>query len=290
MKKLLVAALILSYLFTSCAPAPTSTPVSTETSTPSPTATVTPSNTPYLTPTRLPTRTKAPTKTPPPSASLDEARPGQYAFAFQASSGVNLQYWVYFPASFDPNKQWPLILFLHGSDERGITIDRVKTQGLPEILNGQTDIPFIVISPQLDSGWWDYRIEDMNELLDYLVQTLPIDPNRLYLTGISLGGFGTWSYALQYPDRFAAIVPIAGGYDEQAPENICTLKDLPIWVFHGEADTAVAPYYSQVLVDALKACGSDVIFTLYPDTSHISTWDKAYADPALYEWLLIQKK
>ena len=290
MNKYLLIILTLLLFFTSCTPAPSSPLVITETATPTATKTVTPSNTPYLTPTRLPTRTKAPTKTPLASASIDGARPGQYAFTFQASSGVNLQYWLYFPENFNTNQQWPLILFLHGSGERGITIERVKDQGLPQILDTQTDIPFIVVSPQLDSGSWDKRLEDMNELLDYLTQTLPIASDQLYLTGISLGGFGTWSYALQYTDRFAAIVPIAGGYDEQAPEDICKLKDLSIWVFHGEADTAVEPYYSQVLVDALQACGSDVIFTLYPDTSHISTWDKAYADPALYEWLLAQSK
>jgi len=289
MKKLLFSTLVLSFLFASCTSAPASSPTITETVTSTATVTVVPSNTPYLTPTRLPTPTKAPTKTPLASASLDDARPGQYAFTLQASSGVNLQYWLYFPKNFDTNQQWPLILFLHGSDERGITIDRAKSQGLPEILDAQFDIPFVVVSPQLDSGSWDKRIEDMNDLLDHLTETLPIDPDRLYLTGISLGGFGTWSYALQYPDRFAAVVPIAGGYAEQAPENICTLKDLPIWVFHGEADEQVDPSYSQVLVDALQACESDVIFTLYPDTSHVSTWDKAYADPALYEWLLAQR-
>ena len=257
---------------------------------PRPTLTMTPNSTATMYTLIIPTPTKAPTKTPLAPVSLELVNPGQHAYVFQPKDGPSLKYWLYLPENFDSSISWPLILFLHGSDERGTTIERVKTQGLPELLDSQKDIPFIVVSPQLDSGWWSKRTVAMNELLDHLQQVLPVAPNQIYLTGISLGGFGTLDYALQYPDRFAAIVPIAGGYGEQAPDNICILKDLPIWVFHGDSDTQVDPFYSQILVDALQACDGNIKFTLYPDTSHISTWDKAYADTALYEWLLEQKK
>lgn len=283
MKKYVVHYLVISFIFTACAPA--QTPLPAGTSPEAPTADVTPTLTPFLTPTRLPTRTKAPTKTPLAPLALEEIRPGQQAYTFEAQSGVTLDYWLYIPENFDPSQQWPLILFLHGSDERGTTIDRLSS----EIIEARSDLPFIVVTPQLDSGFWDKRIPDLNELLDQMIDTLPVNPDQIYLTGLSLGGFGTWVYALQHPDRFAAVAPIAGGYElgsELAPENICDIKDLPIWVFHGEADAQVAPFHSQILVDALRACGSDVIFTLYPDAGHISSWENAYADPALYEWFL----
>ncbi|HKJ38002.1 MAG TPA: alpha/beta fold hydrolase [Anaerolineales bacterium] len=290
MNKVNIIFLIPFLFLTACMPASVS-PVDVAENTPSPTLTPTPSPTETPWNIVIPTRTKSPTKTPLAPIAVDLLHPGQHAYTFQPQNGPLLRYWLYLPENFDPETQWPVILFLHGSDERGTTIERVKNQGLPQILETQTDFPFVVISPQLDSGFWSKRVLDMDELLDHLTEILPVNRDQLYLTGISLGGFGVWDYALQYPDRFAAIVPIAGGYTEQAPpDNICTLKDLPIWIFHGDADTQVEPFYSQVLVDALQACGGNPIFTLYPDTSHISTWDKAYADSSLYEWLLSQKK
>lgn len=258
--------LLITSIVVSCAPAPTMT------ATPAP--------------------TRMPTKTPLVPVSMENIQTGQNAHVFHTAAGVEIRYWLYLPDDFDPTKQWPLILFLHGSEERGMTIELAKREGLPELLDARKDFPFIVVTPQLPSGFWDDYIDPIDELLAHVQETLPIAPDRLYLTGISLGGFGAWEYALRYPDRFAAVAPIAGGYifsSEEVPGDICKLKDLPIWAFHGEADTQVQPYQSQVLVDAIQQCGGDIKFTLYPETDHQSTWLKAYDDPALYEWFLVHK-
>lgn len=121
-----------------------------------------------------------------------------------------------------------------------------------------------------------------------------IDRRRVYLTGLSLGGFGTWWYGLRHPRRFAALVPIAGGYIQgstSVPGQVCALRTMPIWVFHGADDTTVYPYQSEVLVRALRRCGSSVVrFTLYPGVGHPGSWSRAYGDPALWKWLFAQRR
>ena len=118
-----------------------------------------------------------------------------------------------------------------------------------------------------------------------------VDPQRIYLCGPSMGGYGTWAMALKYPTRFAAIVPVASGWDftnEYVPANLCDLKNVPIWVFHGALDTSVLPDQVTAMVQALQACGGNVRFTLYPDADHLESSNRAYADPELYDWLLQQ--
>jgi predicted peptidase len=209
---------------------------------------------------------------------------------------VEVNYLLYLPRDYgkDPQQKWPLILFLHGSGERGNDLELLKKQPLPKTLDQQGDFPFIVVSPQLPlaMGNWSDLIDPLKVLVDQIQGTYPVDTRRVYLTGLSMGGFGVWGLALRYPRRFAAIVPIAGGYRYQSsaiPENICVLKDLPVWVFHGARDTNVVPSQSEDMVEALKACGGNVRFTLYPDADHSVSWTRAYADPELYKWLLEQK-
>ena len=206
-----------------------------------------------------------------------------------------MRYLLYLPDSYgkDAQKKWPLVLFLHGRGERGEDLELLKKHGLPKILEQQADFPFIVVSPQLPSDrlWWSDMIDPLNTLLYQIQSTFAVDPQRLYLTGLSMGGFGSWEFALRFPDRFAAIVPIAGGYLEGSravPENICALKGLPTWVFHGGADIDVLPFQAEVLVTALKNCGGDVRYTFYAEADHAGTWERAYADPELYQWLLAQ--
>ena len=215
--------------------------------------------------------------------------------ANQMSQTVQVRYLLYLPDSYgkDPQQKWPLILFLHGRGERGDNLDLLKKQPLPKILEQQADFPFIVVSPQLsaDKLWWSDMIDSLNTLLSQIQSTYSVDPMRVYLTGISMGGFGTWEFALRYPNRFAAIVPIAGGYQEGScaiPENICALCDIPIWVFHGGEDIDVLPFQSEVLVDALKNCDGNIRFTFYADSDHAGSWTRAYADTELYQWLLAQ--
>lgn len=209
---------------------------------------------------------------------------------------VEVNYLLHLPGDYgkDPHQKWPLILFLHGSGERGSDLELLKKQPLPKTLDRQKDFPFIVVSPQLPlaKGNWSDWIDPVNILLDQIRASYSVDTQRIYLTGLSMGGFGAWEFALRYPRRFAAIVPIAGGYRHQSnaiPENICDLTDLPVWVFHGARDINVVPRQSKDMVDALKACGGNVKFTLYSDADHAASWTRAYADPELYKWLLEQR-
>ena len=218
---------------------------------------------------------------------------GQHAYA----QNGQLNYLLFLPQDYGKEKaeKWPLILFLHGIGERGDSLndlDRLKVLGPPMIVEQQKDFPFIVVSPQCPtSSYWVERIDDLKMLLDQIVMEYSVDKSRIFLTGISLGGWGTWHFALQYPDLFAAIVPIAGFnelYNNEVPENICDLKNLPTWVFHGAQDKTVPIGRAEVMVEALRDCGRDVLFTIYPNAKHDS-WTETYSNKDLYAWLLQQR-
>ena len=237
-----------------------------------------------------------------PAPSGATARPGQHPYSTEVKietadhkpQTVQVNFLLYLPDSYgqDPQQKWPLILFLHGRGERGNNLDLLKVHPLPKILETQADFPFIVVSPQLllESLAWSDMIDPLNALLDQIQTIYSVDPKRLYLTGLSMGGYGAWEFALRYPRRFAAVVPIAGGYEgpRAALENICDLQQVPLWVFHGASDIIVPPSEAEVLVEALQACGGNVRFTLYPDADHESSFYQAYADPELYQWLARQ--
>ncbi len=208
---------------------------------------------------------------------------------------VQINYLLYLPESYgkDPAKKWPVILFLHGMGERGNNLELLKIQPLPKTLDLQKDFPSIVISPQLplDKRLWDDLIDPLKELLDQVRSHYTVDQQRVYVTGLSMGGAGTWNFILRYPQYFAAAVPIAGAYkfrSKEIPENICDIKNLPVWAFHGAKDKSVEAWQTEILVDTLKACGSTLRFTLYPEADHVQSWILAYADPELYTWLFSQ--
>jgi predicted peptidase len=255
-----------------------------------PTILPTATNEPTVTPTALATPTPEDTATPqPPSAQQPFSTMLQVG-----SSETEVQGLLYLPQDYgrDAQRQWPLIVFLHGSGERGDNLDRLASIGLPQILHKRSDLPFIAISPQLPLGQdWNNKGEMITALIDRLATQYNIDPQRITLTGFSLGGFGTWALGLEAPDRFAALVPVAGGWEfgsETVPPNICDLATKPIWVFHGAVDEVVKPRQSEVLVDALRACGSDVRYTLLPKATHAAGGVLPYRDLELYDWLLQQ--
>ncbi|WP_100899512.1 dienelactone hydrolase family protein [Nostoc flagelliforme] len=155
----------------------------------------------------------------------------------------------------------PTILFLHGAGQRGSNLDDVKKYGVPKIVEQQADFPFIVISPQSPRGEY-WNVERLSILLDQVIASYPVDPDRLYLTGLSMGGYGTWHLAAAQPERFAAIAPICGGGNPQAARN---LKNLPVWAFHGAKDNVVPLSESEIMVSALKARDGNVKFTVYPE-------------------------
>lgn len=214
--------------------------------------------------------------------------PGKQTEETHTADGKTLGYLLYVPESAQkqPDKKLPVILFLHGAGERGNDLKVLTKHGPPKLIDQQTK-DFIVISPQCPKDQrWDPK--QLKGLLDEVMEKLKYaDADRVYLTGLSMGGFGSWAMAAAYPDTFAAVVPICGGGNPATAEKI---KHLPIRVFHGDKDTAVKVELSQAMVDALKAAGAkEVELTVYPGVGHDS-WTKSYADPKLYEWMLKQKR
>jgi len=197
-----------------------------------------------------------------------------------------LHYWLYIPDEASPERPMPLVLFLHGGGEGGDDLEKVKKHGLPKLIASGRQFPFLVVSPQnpSDKQFWDDQ--KIVRLLDEVQAASPVDPARIYLTGLSRGGYGAWRLAIQNPDRFAALVPISGG---GAVPYVKKIKHVPTWVFHGAKDPVIPLSESQRMVDALKAAGGNVKFTVYPEAKH-DAWSETYGNPQLYEWMLEQRR
>ena len=189
------------------------------------------------------------------------------------------------------NGKYPLIITLHGIGDGGTDLWKVKREGLPKILDGKNTFPFIVISPQCPSTTeWYYNDgvqEKVNTMIDSVIARYPVDTNRIYLTGLSMGGIGTLDLAIRYPKRFAALIPIAFRIEDGW--NLCALKDIPMWAFHGEKDYIIPFSKAQTVINILTVCGANPTFTSYPDLYH-DAWTRTYDNPAIYDWLLTKKK
>jgi predicted peptidase len=215
---------------------------------------------------------------------------GQFgqSFSRQALVTLSANYLIYVPEQYNERRQrWPLVLFLHGAGERGDDLEKVKLHGPPKLIAEGKQFPCIIVSPQCpQDAWWPAQVPALEALLDEVESRYAIDPDRVYVTGLSMGGFGTWALAFDQPDRFAALAPICGRGD---PAKAPLLAHVPTWVFHGAKDTVVDPSGSEEMVDALKAAGGDPKFTLYPDAGHDS-WTATYNDPEFWDWLLAQRR
>ena len=209
---------------------------------------------------------------------------------------VTTQYLIYLPKDYEAQskKRWPLMLFLHGAGERGTNIAKVAVHGPPKLVKQGRDFPFIIVSPQCPNGErWDNDV--LLALLDEVGEKYRVDESRVYLTGLSMGGYGTWSLGLTHPERFAAIAPICGGGDPIVllladPKKVAATKSLGVWAFHGAKDPVVPPAESERMVEALKKSGcKEVELTVYPEAQHDS-WTETYNNPKLYEWFLAHRR
>lgn len=218
---------------------------------------------------------------------------GQHPYSSQAAQ---LDFLLHLPVDYgkDPQQEWPLIVFLHGAHLRGTTLELLKMEEpLPNRLDEENDFPFVVVSPLGDGAYqfWaeDAMIEPLFAVLEEIQSAVSVDPNRIYLTGNDMGGNGVWAIGLRYPGYFAALAPISGylNYPFEVPENICDLKDVPVWAFHGKRDPFVPVEVAQELVDALNACGGNAQLTVSPRMK-LEVPYNVYDDPELYEWFLSQ--
>jgi predicted peptidase len=209
-----------------------------------------------------------------------------HSFSKQITKTARVNYLLFLPQDYEKDKRlWPLMVFLHGAGERGDNVELVKRNGPPKIVEEKKDFPFILISPQCPQNeWWSFEM--LNFLIDEIISQYRVDEDRIYLTGLSMGGYGTWHFAVAYPERFAAIAPICGG---GPVGDACKIRGLPVWVFHGARDNVVPIEQSEEMVTALKECGGDVKFTVYPETGHDS-WVAAYNNLELYDWFLSHRR
>jgi predicted peptidase len=224
---------------------------------------------------------------------------------YVGSNKVPLKYRLLKPMEYQSGKKYPLVLFLHGAGERGD--DNVVTlkHGAKDFVDKtrREQYPSYVVVPQCpkDRKWsevdWSKEtseqpqqpsqsLQSVKELLDEMIETAGVDKNRIYITGLSMGGYGTWDAIARYEAFFAAAAPICGGGD---PKMVNKFSKLPIWCFHGDADSVVKVGRSREMVEALKKVGSPIKYTEYPGVQHDS-WSATYANPEFYRWLFAQQK
>jgi len=216
--------------------------------------------------------------------------PGFVAARIKSSDGHEQPYAVFIPERYDPDESWPLVVFLHGSGESGHDGIRQTRVGLgPFIERYRSKCPFIAVFPQSpDARIWfrGAQAKVVFEIIDQVQRDYRVDPDRIYLTGLSMGGFGTWEMAMMRPDLFAAIAPICGGGPVEAAARI---RNLPVWAFHGALDDKVPVSLTRDMIKALKDQGGDPKYTEFPKLGH-ECWDAAYDTPGFFPWLLKQRR
>ena len=210
-------------------------------------------------------------------------------FTISAQDARRLKYLLQLPRGYSASgDSWPLILFLHGGGERGEILEKVKVHGPPKIADVNPEFPFVVLSPQCPEGLrWTHQIVLLKHLLDEVVEAYNVDRGRIYLTGLSLGGYGTWNMAMTFPGDFAAIAPMCCGGG--MIDEVDRLKGMPVWAFHGARDNPRSLAYHKNIVAAARRAGADVRFTVHPEAGH-DGWTKSYENPELYEWFLSHAK
>lgn len=216
-----------------------------------------------------------------------DGRQAEWSTPASVALQATLRHWLYLPPGYheQAGKAWPLIVFLHGSGERGTQLDRVKAHGLPKLIDAGQAVPAIVVSPQCDDDFdWDPHL--LHALLVSLRSQWRIDPKRVTATGLSMGGAGCWDWAMAYPDDLAGIAPVCG-YGR--PLRLARMQAVPVRAYHGADDTVVPPSAQQALVSELRNSNRQAELTIYPGVGH-DAWNPAYADSGLLPWLLARSR
>jgi predicted peptidase len=227
------------------------------------------------------------------------------ARAYFDPQGSKLLYRLLRPKDYDPQEKYPLVLFLHGAGERGDDNRAQLKWGCEQFASDEnrSRYPCFVVVPQCPEGeqWVDVpwsadrhtmpekptaALRRSLELIEALPKEFSIDAGRLYITGLSMGGYGVWDAIQRRPDLFAAAAPVCGGGDPQYAKQIA---GVPVWAFHGAKDTVVKPHRSREMVEAIRAADGDPKYSEFPDAPH-NSWTPAYSDPQLYAWLFAQRK
>ncbi|MCU0872462.1 MAG: prolyl oligopeptidase family serine peptidase [Pirellulaceae bacterium] len=235
----------------------------------------------------------------------DDYRGRYEAREYVAADGAKLSYRLLKPKDYDPQTKYPLVLFLHGAGERGDDNIRQLVHGMNDFASDETmaKYPCFVVAPQCpkEQKWvdvnWSAPAHDLpaqaagslrlaTEAIAALEKEFSVDPARIYVTGLSMGGYGSWDAIARYPGRFAAAVPICGGGD---PAQAKTIASTPIWAFHGGKDGVVKPQRSREMIEAIQAAGGTPKYTEYPDAGHDS-WTATYKNPEFYAWLFAQRR
>ena len=224
---------------------------------------------------------------------------------FADEQGNVLKYRLLKPANYNVNRKYPLVIFLHGAGERGDDNKVQLVHGMKEFLDPERrkNMACYVVAPQCPTGkkWvevdWSAASSKMPEqpsdslgltikLVQSMIETAAVDPNRIYITGLSMGGYGTWDAVARYPDMFAAAAPICGGGD---PETAPRFTHIALWAFHGDQDQAVKVERSRQMIEALKEAGGEPKYTEYPGVGHDS-WTATYKNQEFHDWLFAQRR
>lgn len=207
---------------------------------------------------------------------------------WESDKYFNFGYVQYLPENFDASKKYPLIVFLHGSGERGEDLDHAMRHGYMKYVREEgKEYPFIFIAPQCPDGkYWGCYTESLLAFLDWIAETLPVDEDRVYVTGCSMGGTGSWMLAMADPDRFAAIAPVCG---TGIYWNARVLTKVPIFMYHGDCDTVVPVEESINMYKAVNSLGGSAKLHLCYGVAH-NAWDEAYGNDELWKWMLDQKR
>ena len=208
----------------------------------------------------------------------------------QVKDKAKYDYLLYLPKDYsNETKKYPLLIYLHGGSQKGNDLNKLKTYGLPYLIDKGQNFDFIIVSPQCpENKYWSTE-NWFDSLYSDLIMRYRIDANRVYCTGISMGGYGTYIVAMDFPDKFAAIVPLCGGINDSDTSRVCNLRNIPIWTFHGTADDKILISETERIVSGLKKCKGKIKFTKLQKEGHGIEY-LYETNPQIYKWLLKHKR